>query len=373
MSLDRARGAAAAAGVTRLADITRLDRIGVPVFQAVRPWGRALSVHQGKGIDVEAAQIGALMEAVESHHAEAPNLPVISRAFDDLPVDERARHISDFAVAREVAPSTRERLDWVAARRIRDGGVLWVPFEVVSLDFRGRGDARWLRSSNGLGAHWDLQRATLKGLLEVVERDAEAIWRGRPSFVRTLDRLDLQTVPIDAVADIGRRVAAAGLTMAVYHLTTVIGLPAFVAEIIDRDGVAGAPRSVYGAACDSKPHHAIVGAVLEAVQSRATMIAGVRDDIGFDPPASGQTGFEGFGLPLPPNLAPKTWGAVTRSASHGRASSASRIARMLARAGYDDAAVVDLSRPGGEVVVVKVLVPGLACRDCARRDWDLAS
>jgi len=44
-----ARGAAAAAGVTRLAEITGLDLVGIPVFQAIRPAGRSLSVHQGKG------------------------------------------------------------------------------------------------------------------------------------------------------------------------------------------------------------------------------------------------------------------------------------------------------------------------------------
>src|SRR3546814_15588111 len=61
--LKTALAAAELCGVTRLADITRLDRLGLPVWQAVRPAGRALSVHQGKGASPLAARIGALCEA----------------------------------------------------------------------------------------------------------------------------------------------------------------------------------------------------------------------------------------------------------------------------------------------------------------------
>ena len=67
----RAAHAAALAGVTRLAEVTRLDQIGIPVFQAIRPFGRTVSVHQGKALSAKQAMIGALMEAVETDHAEA--------------------------------------------------------------------------------------------------------------------------------------------------------------------------------------------------------------------------------------------------------------------------------------------------------------
>ena len=62
--------AAEKAGVTRLADVTRLDRLGLPVWQAVRPMSRAVSVHQGKGATDADAKVGALLEGVESHAAE---------------------------------------------------------------------------------------------------------------------------------------------------------------------------------------------------------------------------------------------------------------------------------------------------------------
>ncbi len=44
-------------GITRLADITGLDRIGLPVYMSVRPNAKTLSVSQGKGITHSLAKI----------------------------------------------------------------------------------------------------------------------------------------------------------------------------------------------------------------------------------------------------------------------------------------------------------------------------
>src|SRR5580700_10048267 len=69
-TLRRIRPLARQAGVTRLADITGLDRIGIPTFSAVVPQGRdSLSVYNGKGATRTDAACGALMEAIERHSA----------------------------------------------------------------------------------------------------------------------------------------------------------------------------------------------------------------------------------------------------------------------------------------------------------------
>jgi hypothetical protein len=49
-TLRRIRPLMAPAGITRLADVTGLDRVGIPVYQAIRPGSRNLSVSQGKGL-----------------------------------------------------------------------------------------------------------------------------------------------------------------------------------------------------------------------------------------------------------------------------------------------------------------------------------
>jgi len=51
-----------AVGITRLANVTGLDCVGIPVFMAVRPNARSLAVSQGKGVDADAVRASAMME-----------------------------------------------------------------------------------------------------------------------------------------------------------------------------------------------------------------------------------------------------------------------------------------------------------------------
>src|SRR5204863_1513825 len=69
-TLARARPHMARMGITRLGNITGLDRIGIPVAIAVRPNSRSVSVSQGKGPELPQAMASALMEACEGFHAE---------------------------------------------------------------------------------------------------------------------------------------------------------------------------------------------------------------------------------------------------------------------------------------------------------------
>ncbi len=63
-------------GITRVANVTGLDRIGLPVVMVCRPNARSLAVSQGKGIDLEAATASGLMEAAELFHAEHIQSPL---------------------------------------------------------------------------------------------------------------------------------------------------------------------------------------------------------------------------------------------------------------------------------------------------------
>src|SRR6476620_11197984 len=69
-TLARVRPQMARMGITRIGNITGLDRIGIPVAVAVRPNSRSVSVSQGKGLDLPQAMASALMEAAEGFHAE---------------------------------------------------------------------------------------------------------------------------------------------------------------------------------------------------------------------------------------------------------------------------------------------------------------
>jgi ribosomal protein S12 methylthiotransferase accessory factor len=63
-------------GITRVANLTGLDQIGLPVYTAIRPNARSLATSEGKGLDDASAKASALMESIESWHAEHIRQPL---------------------------------------------------------------------------------------------------------------------------------------------------------------------------------------------------------------------------------------------------------------------------------------------------------
>ena len=107
------------AGITRLADVTRLDVVGLPVWQAVRPGSRNLSVSQGKGTTPAAARVSAAMESLELWHAEDLGaLPAVVMTAAEMAYDN--------AVSIDALPWVRRQwrelelpLEWVRARNVK--------------------------------------------------------------------------------------------------------------------------------------------------------------------------------------------------------------------------------------------------------------
>src|SRR5215470_18488677 len=83
-TLEAARRFFPVMGITRIADVTGLDTIGLPVVLACRPNSRSIVVAQGKGCDVMAAKASAAMESVEAFTAERIIQPLVLGSFNDL-------------------------------------------------------------------------------------------------------------------------------------------------------------------------------------------------------------------------------------------------------------------------------------------------
>src|SRR5512137_2583843 len=75
-----------AAGITRVADITNLDRIGIPVFSSIRPMADrgAISVYNGKGATPTEAKVSAMMEGLERYSAEVRDRELTLARFSEL-------------------------------------------------------------------------------------------------------------------------------------------------------------------------------------------------------------------------------------------------------------------------------------------------
>lgn len=356
--LNRALVAAKRCGMTRLADITRLDRIGFPVWQAVRPAGRALSVHQGKGATHIDARIGAACEAIESHAAEhAPaDGPVATWAA--LAPKERAVDPTDYLRDRGRGPCPSAPIRWCEAEDVATGARQFLPHDLVSLDFTRAADSLFDRSSSGLAVGTCREEALLAGLHEVIERDAVGDWLRRGPLERMRTTVAPGSIASPWFAYWQDRLAACGAGLSVHLPPAAIRLPVVVC-VLSGPAEYGPPRVAMGSAAHGDPEAALFKAFAEAAQSRLTLIAGARDDISAEisdkatmPPVP----------PIPSGFPARAWDAVAPGPG-----SLHDLVAALAAEGYRQAVFKPLDGAGEGMAVVKTFVPGLGGPHRARR------
>jgi ribosomal protein S12 methylthiotransferase accessory factor len=351
-------------GITRLADITGLDRIGVPVFQAIRPDSRSVSVSLGKGLDADAARASALMEAAELAHAEAVDLPTITASTAALPSDENPRTLNDWPRMRRRL-SRHTPLDWIRARDLVRGDTVWVPRELVRMDCLDTrcADARhFVRTSNGLASGNGQADAIVAALCEVIERDALALWEATPR--RRRRRLVLESVTDARCRTLVRRLAARKIALSVWDTTSDVGVPCCVASIADRaDARHALAGTFWGAGCHLDRGVAFVRAVTEAAQSRLTLIAGARDDLELaDYGGESDAITDVVGL-WEEARAGRRFGEICSLRATSASGAVAVLVAQLRGAGFDRIFIVDLSKPGRAIAVVRAIVPGLETAD----------
>lgn len=280
-SLHAARAAAKICGVSRLAGITGLDYIGVPVWTAIRPLGRSLSVSQGKGLTDILAQVSALMEAIELFHAES-FLPIgIERSI------KRTARDPSFADVEALPIRSNGRLDfespirWIETQSIITGKPKWIPKELIDLDSTQVYDGFFVPSSNGLASGNSRTEALLHGLCEVLERDQVSHWLVVENLSPGLScrRLKLSAGLPPSVERIVSMIKNAGLVVAVWHASVTVEVPCFACTIADMSGNTLYPQRATGYGCHFSKEVALVRAITEAAQSRLTFISGTRDDL----------------------------------------------------------------------------------------------
>ena len=356
--LARLNRASPAHGVTRLADVTGLDRLGLPVWQAIRPAGRSLSVHQGKGPSHEAARIGALCEALEADCAERVVADGPVCRFDDLPRAERAPAIGDYCRVRSEGPPRAERIAWCGATDLLTGRRCWLPHDLVSLDFTRGLPSRFERASSGLGAGPTEGDALLTSLLELIERDADGAWQRLHRDRRLDSAIAADSIGYDWFRSWEGRFRALDMTLHVFTLDALFGIPAFRCVIGGREEFGPAWRRFSGTAAHGDPEIALFRALAEAIQSRLTLIAGVRDDImpsyharPRPPPAPGRekAGWRPWREDPPWDL------------------NAESLAEMLVNLGYGQIAFRRLDEGLDGIAVTRAFVPGLGSATRTRR------
>lgn len=270
-------------GITRVASVTGLDVLGVPVWMAVRPMARSLTVSQGKGISDSLAYISAVMESIEMHHAEHWDATGPEVSLGEAFQDARFASPAALSLRSDAKVTDATTAAWVEGHDLVSGEAKYLPKELLDLDFRmKRGRAPiFLSSSNGLASGNTRTEAVVHGLCEVIERDQSCLWQIEQSLAgdprARMVKLDTIEDPIcRRQIEICRR---ANLDVWVWYCTYDINVPVFACTIADRGNATFYPQRASGYGCHPVATVALSRAITEAIQSRLTHISGVRDDV----------------------------------------------------------------------------------------------
>ncbi len=349
-------------GITRLADVTGLDRLGIHTVLSHRPNSPTLSAGAGKGFSLVAATVSAAMEAIEFHHAETMQLPYVEACWNDLPADAR--------IPIDRLPGTKNgsfRPDqaefWTWGWDLMTGRTVAAPWTAVGL-YSNPVARPGLRSfyamgTNGLASGNHILEAIASGLYEVIERDSVACWRYIGERLRwDMPRVDLSTIDAPPVLDLLRRFDGAGIRPVLFDVTTDMGVPTYMAMVYDRDARKTGVHRGYGSHLE--PAVAMCRALTEAVQARVVLIAGSRDDF-FRRDLLRNQNADGTAEIAALERTP-AFVDGRRHVNHSTPTfegDISLLLDVLRRAGIEQALVFDLTQPEVGIPVVRVLVPGL--------------
>ncbi len=366
-TLERVSPIARSLGVTRFADITGLDRIGIPVVLSVRPNGGWLAVDAGKGRTKTAATVSAAMECIERQHAEAAELTPFTASYAQLHAAGYVPDVDGMLLARHslfAAQLPAEFADqWVWTWDIAGDRPLAVPAAAVRAQpvrrrVAGEGLLNTQLSSNGLASGNHVLEALSSALCEVIERDGVACWEQYTRSGGRYRRVDLASIADDGIGELLTAFDAADIDVVLLDCTSDIGVPTFLAYLLDRHQRAQGFFRGYGTHLD--PLIAVSRALTEAAQCRCIIVAGSRDDFFWSDmrqarQADNDRRAAGF-LELVPTV---DLAALPSAATDTFEGDVRVLLDRLAAAGLDRIGVLDLTNPRYELPVLRVFVPGL--------------
>lgn len=266
-------------GITRCANVTGLDNIEIPTYVTVRPYSKLLTTSQGKGINHALAKVSAIMESIEGWHAENLAPPDLVGSYEELSAKYPLTPIAESFNAGPLIWSEIEKMviPWVKGTEINSNQDIYFPYTLVKVDMSvTRQGYRYLPpSSNGLASGNTYEEAVCHALFEVIERECES---AADDFEVSFPRVDFSTIKAPHLLELLAHIDERQLKLNVWDITNEMGVPTYHAQISDKEDL----RSV-GVQVGSGTHFssvvALSRAITEAIQARATMISGARDDM----------------------------------------------------------------------------------------------
>ncbi|HZZ62507.1 MAG TPA: TOMM precursor leader peptide-binding protein [Roseiarcus sp.] len=367
--------------------VSRLERIQADLplntnYYATHNFsGPAESVHQlraglsggsfGKGSTAEQGEASALMEAIERYSGIFQGDEIrAKRRFTDFPSGEAIppNDVLLFSDAqlqqgqaqapdsdeREAIPALFDRsakIEWSPAWSLREARFKYLPTSLLYFFYRGAG--AFAADSNGCAAGNTLEEAIVQGFLELVERDAYAIW-----WYNRLQRpeLDLGQFDDSYVRDLQKQLAQTGRRLWVLDVTSDLGIPTFVA--ITHWMQNGRENIEFGSGAHFDARIALLRSLTELNQflSLNLMGGGTGEKSSLDGVAPLRLEDHPF---LTPSGNPVVQPELGSKFGHLDTSEQAAACVSLAKQAGLDFLVLDQTRPDIETPVVRVIVPGL--------------
>lgn len=269
------------AGITRLTEITDLDRIGVPVFSAIRPTAQegSVSIYAGKGIGKPQAKASAMMEGFERYSAEKQsndNEDIIIGKYNEMsnPID-----FESLILPKNVNSNTLKDMDleWGKMMDIVSEEEFDVPINLIYHPYVpvNKNVGAFVKgNTNGLASGNVLEEAVLHGIFEVIERDAWSIFE---ITKKNRKEIDLNTIENEDINNILNKFKKESVDITLLDITADVEVPT-IAAAGDDTLLKDAALLTLGVGTHLNPEIAVLRALTEVAQSRATQIHGTRED-----------------------------------------------------------------------------------------------
>ncbi len=328
----------------------------------------------GKGSTAEQGEASALMESIERYSGIYQGDEIrMKRRFTDFAPGEAVppNEVLLFSDAQfrqqqappvesqdpdeeaHVVPSTFDRsakMEWSPVWSLRDQRFKYLPTSMLYFFYND--PAAYHADSNGCAAGNTVEEAIVQGFLELVERDAYAIWwynRSRRAEV------DLSEFDDSFIRDMSSQLAAAGRKLWVLDVTSDLGIPTYVSILHWIQD--GKENIEFGSGAHFDRRIALLRTLTELNQflSIGLMNGGTGEKSSLDGTNPLRLDEHPFLLPSGKPVAVPEPAFGPLATTRDQVDACVAVAR---RAGLDFM-VLDQTRPDVEVSVVRVIVPGL--------------
>ena len=269
------------AGITRITEITHLDRIGLPVFSAIRPTSQdgAISIYGGKGISSEHAKASAMMEGFERYSAEKQCENLVTGTVSEISSKGNTIDVESLNLPKDFKKENIGlfNLEWNICHDLISGDDYYVPSNAIYHPYVLEDNScksLFKSNTNGLASGNSLEEAILHGMFEVIERDAWSIFE---LTHKNYKQIDLDSIESETVNDAISKFSENDIKIKLMDFTADVNIPTIAASA-DDTLLKDAGLLTLGIGTHLDPEVAVLRALTEVAQSRATQIHGARED-----------------------------------------------------------------------------------------------